>query len=157
VRSCLQIPGSGFPILLPRGIRYLGHRWGGKDEIRIEIGRRFGAFFYTGLAYAQEIADTIYSGGPILTINDAAPNAEAVAVKDGRILAVGRLDEVAAHQGDQTQMFELDGRAMLPGFVDSHGHVVFGGLQALSANLLAPPDGEVADSRFWGGSPDASI
>ncbi|MEC8196242.1 MAG: amidohydrolase, partial [Pseudomonadota bacterium] len=38
---------------------------------------------------AQEIADTIYSGGPILTINDAAPRAEAVAVKDGRILAVG--------------------------------------------------------------------
>jgi predicted amidohydrolase YtcJ len=34
---------------------------------------------------------------------------------------------------------------MLPGFVDSHGHVVFGGLQALSANLLAPPDGEVTD------------
>ncbi len=34
---------------------------------------------------------------------------------------------------------------MLPGFIDSHGHVVFGGLQALSANLLAPPDGEVAD------------
>ena len=34
---------------------------------------------------------------------------------------------------------------MLPGFVDSHGHVVFGGLQALSANLLAPPDGDVTD------------
>jgi len=34
---------------------------------------------------------------------------------------------------------------MLPGFVDSHGHVVMGGLQALSANMLAPPDGEVTD------------
>ena len=34
---------------------------------------------------------------------------------------------------------------MLPGFVDSHGHVVMGGLQALSANLLAPPDGDVTD------------
>ena len=32
---------------------------------------------------------------------------------------------------------------MIPGFVDSHGHVVMGGLQALSANLLAPPDGDV--------------
>jgi predicted amidohydrolase YtcJ len=42
-------------------------------------------------------------------------------------------------------MFDLRGRAMLPGFVDSHGHVVMGGLQALSANLLAPPDGEVTD------------
>ena len=38
-------------------------------------------------ALAQEIADTIYLGGPILTINDSAPRAEAVAVKDGRIIA----------------------------------------------------------------------
>jgi predicted amidohydrolase YtcJ len=42
-------------------------------------------------------------------------------------------------------MFDLDGRALLPGFVDSHGHVVMGGLQALSANLLPPPDGPGAD------------
>lgn len=98
-----------------------------------------------GAAVAQDIADTIYTGGPILTINDAQPNAEAVAVKDGRILAVGPLTDVMTHQGDATEVFDLDGRAMLPGFVDSHGHVVFGGLQALSANLLAPPDGEVTD------------
>ena len=34
---------------------------------------------------------------------------------------------------------------MLPGFVDAHGHVMGGGLQALSANIMAPPDGEVED------------
>lgn len=94
---------------------------------------------------AQEIADTIYSGGPILTINDAQPKAEAVAVKDGKILAVGAMAEVSAHKGKGTAMFELGGRTMLPGFVDSHGHVVMGGFQALSANLLSPPDGEVKD------------
>ncbi|MEY8099771.1 amidohydrolase [Falsihalocynthiibacter sp. S25ZX9] len=94
---------------------------------------------------AQEIADTIYTGGPILTINDAQPSAEAIAVKDGVIIAVGSLADVALHKGEGTEIFELDGRAMLPGFVDSHGHVVNGGLQRLSANLLAPPDGEVTD------------
>ncbi len=104
-----------------------------------------GTVFAGGAACAQEIADTIYSGGPILTINDAQPTAEAVAVKDGRILAVGALADIEAHKGDETTVFELDGRAMVPGFVDSHGHVVFGGLQALSANLLPPPDGGVAD------------
>jgi len=52
---------------------------------------------------------------------------------------------MASHQGTATKVFELDGRTMLPGFVDSHGHVVMGGLQALSANLLAPPDGKVMD------------
>jgi predicted amidohydrolase YtcJ len=98
-----------------------------------------------GFAVAQEIADTIYSGGPILTINDAAPSAEAVAVKDGRIIAVGALADVETHKGKTTKVFDLNGHTMLPGFVDSHGHVVMGGLQALSANLLAPPDGEVRD------------
>ncbi|MFC3615229.1 amidohydrolase [Lutimaribacter marinistellae] len=96
-------------------------------------------------ALAQQIADTIYSGGPILSIDDAIPRPEAVAVKDGRILAIGDLSELASHRGPETQGFDLAGRAMLPGFVDSHGHVVFGGLQALSANLLAPPDGTARD------------
>ena len=95
----------------------------------------------TSAAFAQDIADTIYSGGPIHTINDAQPTAEAVAVKDGMIIYVGTLAGAMAHQGDTTEVFDLDGRAMLPGFVDSHGHVVLGGLQALSANLLPPPDG----------------
>lgn len=99
----------------------------------------------SGRMSAQEMADTIYTGGPILTIDDARPIAEAVAVKGGRILAVGDLAEVSAYDGEGTQRFDLAGRTMLPGFVDSHGHVVFGGLQALSANLLAPPDGEVKD------------
>lgn len=90
-------------------------------------------------------AETIYMGGPVLTMNDAMPVAEAVAVSDGRILAVGDLADVRAHQGEATRVVDLDGRALLPGFVDSHGHVIMGGLQARSANLLAPPDGEVRD------------
>ena len=93
----------------------------------------------------QASADTIFTGGPILTMNDAEPNVEAVAVKDGRVLATGSLEELAAYEGADTNRFDLDGRTMLPGFVDSHGHVVMGGLQALSANLLAPPDGTVTD------------
>ena len=102
-------------------------------------------FLVPAVPWAQEVADTIYAGGPILTMDDAAPRAEAVAVKDGRIVAVGTLESVNAHRGDGTEMFDLRDRAMLPGFVDSHGHVVMGGLQALSANLLAPPDGEITD------------
>lgn len=91
--------------------------------------------------HAQEIADTIYLGGPILTMDEDSPSAQALAVKDGLILSVGDLSDVRQHQDDTTDVFDLNGRALLPGFVDSHGHAVMGGLQALSANLLPPPDG----------------
>jgi predicted amidohydrolase YtcJ len=98
-----------------------------------------------GAATAQERADRIWSGGPILTMNDAAMRAEAVAEKGGRIIAVGKRDDVMKHRGPDTKLLDLQGRALLPGFVDAHGHIFLGGLQALSANMLAPPDGEVRD------------
>jgi predicted amidohydrolase YtcJ len=94
-------------------------------------------------ASAQELADTIYAGGMGLTMNEAAPRAEAVAVKDGRILAAGARADVMRHRGGATTMIDLAGRAMIPGFVDAHGHVFMIGLQALAANLLPAPDGEV--------------
>ncbi|MEN8692853.1 MAG: amidohydrolase [Desulfobacterales bacterium] len=102
----------------------------------------------TGLwtpALAGEMADTIYHNGTIFTINDDQPRAEAVAVKDGKILAVGIEEEVFKSKGDATRLIDLGDRTMLPGFVDAHGHVMGGGLQALSANMLAPPDGKVKD------------
>jgi predicted amidohydrolase YtcJ len=93
-------------------------------------------------AFAQT-AYRIWSGGPILTMNDAAMRAEAIAEHDGRIIAVGSSEEVMQLRGPDTRLIDLNGRALLPGFVDAHGHMMMGGLQALSANLLAPPDGDV--------------
>jgi len=94
---------------------------------------------------AQTAADRIWSGGPIITMNDQALRAEAVAEAGGKIVAVGRKADVMKLRGPNTKLIDLEGRTMLPGFVDAHGHVMMGGLQALSANLLAPPDGEVKD------------
>jgi predicted amidohydrolase YtcJ len=87
----------------------------------------------------------IYYKGIILTINDNQPTAEAVAVKDGKILAVGAEADVLQTAGQNTQKIDLGGKTMLPGFFDAHGHMMVGGLQALCANLLAPPDGQVTD------------
>ncbi len=97
------------------------------------------------MALAQETADRIFTGGPVLTMDDAAPRAEAVAVKGGRILAVGPEGVVMALAGEGTEVTDLEGRALIPGFFDAHAHVLIGGLQARSANLLAPPDGTVTD------------
>ena len=115
-------------------------------------------------AFAQETADRIWSGGPILTMNDAGMRAEAVAEKGGKIVAVGTAAEVLKLKGSDTQVIDLAGRAMLPGFVDAHGHMFVGGVQALSANLLAPPDGDVRDIaslqkvvRDWMAANDAAV
>jgi predicted amidohydrolase YtcJ len=92
---------------------------------------------------AEQAADTIYSGGDIVTVNDAQPTAEAVAVKDGKILAVGSLADVEkAHRGAATQLVDLAGHTLAPGFVDAHAHVLSFGAQAVGANLLAAPDGK---------------
>ncbi len=96
-------------------------------------------------SFAQEAADRIFVGGPVLTMNDALPRAEAVAIKDGRIIAVGTAAEIEALRGKGTEVIDLQGRALLPGFFDAHGHVFIGGVQALTANILAPPDGDVKD------------
>ncbi|MFP7674579.1 amidohydrolase [Marivita sp. S0852] len=95
--------------------------------------------------FAQDKADRIWSGGPILTMTDDTPTAEAIAAKDGKILAVGTLEEMMAHQGDATDMVDLAGETLLPGFVDAHGHVFMIGVQASSANMLPAPDGTVND------------
>ncbi|MCX5579913.1 amidohydrolase [Kaistia terrae] len=89
--------------------------------------------------------DTLYVGGPILTMNDSAPSAEAVLVRDGRIVAVGTRSELESHATADAKTIDLGGKTLLPGFFDPHGHVVMIGLQALSANLLPAPDGEGND------------
>ncbi|MCA3315830.1 MAG: amidohydrolase [Roseomonas sp.] len=115
-------------------------------------------------ATAAGPADLIYSGGPILTMNDAAPSAEAVAVRAGRILALGTRAQMEATRGPGTRMINLEGRTMLPGFVDPHGHVAMVGLQAVGANLLAAPDGEANDIpalirilRDWAARNEAAV
>ena len=86
-------------------------------------------------------ADAIYFGGDIITVSDADPEAEAIAIKDGRILFVGSKAKAMELQGDSTAMHDLQGRTLIPGFVDAHSHMSQVGVQAISANLLPPPDG----------------
>lgn len=94
---------------------------------------------------AQSIADVIYSGGKVVTVNDLQPEAEAVAIKAGKIIAVGYRDEIMKLKGANTRLVDLKGKVMLPGFIDPHGHVFSTGIQATSANLLPAPDGRVND------------
>lgn len=90
-------------------------------------------------------ADTIFSGGDILTMNEGARTAAALAVKDGRILAVGNEATVMATQGATTRMVDLRGRTLLPGFVDGHSHFINAVRMSTWANVSAPPVGTARD------------
>ncbi|MCZ6828014.1 MAG: amidohydrolase [Gammaproteobacteria bacterium] len=92
---------------------------------------------------APVAADSIYFGGTVLTMNDAMPRARAVAVHDGRILAVGEETPVRAYQGERTRMIDLQGRALMPGFIDSHSHLSMVAIKSATAEMSPPPVGKV--------------
>ncbi len=82
-------------------------------------------------------ADRILTGGKVITVDGDQPEAEAVAVKDGRILAVGSAEDMAALTGPDTDVIHLDGKVVLPGFIEGHGHFLGLG-QALMILDLQP-------------------
>jgi predicted amidohydrolase YtcJ len=94
-------------------------------------------------AEQQQAADAIYSNGKIITVDDDNPKATAVAIKDGKIIYVGDVRGAKPLLAEATRQIDLQGKTMVPGFVDAHGHVVNAGIQAASANLLPAPDGAV--------------
>jgi len=87
-------------------------------------------------------ADSIYFNGKIYTVNTQQPWAEAVAVKNGKIVEVGNLADLKKWQGKNTKAQNLNGKMMLPGFIDSHVHPVMGGayVRSLSLDTFATPE-----------------
>jgi len=80
-------------------------------------------------------ADAIYHNAKVYTVNDAAPWAEAVAIKGDEIVFVGSDHDALALAGDNTEITDLQGQMLLPGFIDSHAHPVTGGAYALALAL----------------------
>jgi predicted amidohydrolase YtcJ len=90
-------------------------------------------------------AETIYLGGDILTMNDDRPTVEAVAIKDGKILAVGDLQSLESYSDSSTHRVDLKGKTLLPGFLDAHSHYYSSLNVANQVNLFAPPAGPGKD------------
>lgn len=91
---------------------------------------------------AVTAADKIYFGGDILTMEGDAPEyVEAIATSGEKIIYVGDKNSAMAHKFGKTELVDLKGKALFPGFVDPHSHVYGVGLQAVVANVLPPPDG----------------
>jgi predicted amidohydrolase YtcJ len=85
-------------------------------------------------------ADLVLTGGTVHTVT--GPSARALAVRDERVVAVGTEEDIGALAGDGTRLVDLDGRTVVPGFVDAHVHPVQAGLGLVACSL----DG-VADAR----------
>jgi predicted amidohydrolase YtcJ len=88
-------------------------------------------------------AERIFRGGTILTMDDARPRVEAVAVAGGRILAVGTEADVMATHGDDTEVVELGDHTLLPSFIDAHGHFANAPQIVKWANVSGVPAGPV--------------
>ncbi|WP_436525479.1 amidohydrolase [Actinoplanes sp. HUAS TT8] len=83
-------------------------------------------------------ADLLFTGGPVFTADSARSWATAVAVKDGRILAAGH--DLSELRGPETEVVDLAGRLLIPGFQDAHVHAVFGGVEMGQCDLTGTTD-----------------
>ncbi len=87
-------------------------------------------------------ADAIYHGGSILTMVKDGDSVEALAVKDGHILIAGSMTDVMARKGANTQLVNLEGKCLMPGFFDPHSHVDLQSVKLSVANLDPKPIGK---------------
>jgi predicted amidohydrolase YtcJ len=85
----------------------------------------------------------VYRGGSILTLDANNRVVEALGVEGDRIRAVGSETEVRAWAGDGARVVELNGHALLPGFIDAHGHYPGAGIYVHAVDLNSPPIGSV--------------
>ncbi|WP_066950941.1 amidohydrolase [Microtetraspora fusca] len=89
-------------------------------------------------------ADLVFLGGPVHTLGPVRTAATAVAVRDGRIVAVGANPDVRPLIGRATEVVDLAGRALLPGFQDAHVHPVLAGLTMIRCDLHDARDADEA-------------
>lgn len=84
----------------------------------------------------KETADIVFKNGTIYTVDNQQSMAEAVAVKDGMILAIGSSKDISAYEGRETEVIDLAGKTMTPGFIESHGHLMGIGYNKLELDLM---------------------
>jgi urease alpha subunit len=108
-------------------------------------------FMMAGCAGKQPAADTIILNARVYTVNAAQPWAEAVAVKDGRILFVGSTKEAKRFKSKDTRVIDAGGRLVLPGIEDSHVHFVSGSKSLARVDLAGTKTVEEIQVRIHTG------
>lgn len=80
-------------------------------------------------------ADLVLLNGKIVTVDEAKPEVEALAVKDGLILAVGKTSTIKKYMSENTEVIDLEGKLGVPGFIDAHGHFMSLGQSKMRLDL----------------------
>jgi len=94
----------------------------------------------------QTTTEKLFYGGSILTMEGMQPKyAEALLVRDGKILFVGSKQQAERLADTQVQYINLNNKTLLPSFIDAHSHVNMVGFHQMVANLYPMPDGSVSD------------
>ena len=83
-----------------------------------------------------EPATMVLRNGKIATVDEAKPEAQAIAISDDRIVAVGTNDEIQPYVGPATEVVDLKGMLAIPGFIESHGHFTGVGQAKMNLNLM---------------------
>jgi hypothetical protein len=87
------------------------------------------------LAQPVVVADTVLINGKIVTVDPQFSIAQAVAIREGKFLAVGSNTQIEAFTGPNTVRVDLSGRTVLPGLMDTHAHVAGAGIQDVTVSL----------------------
>ena len=98
------------------------------------MGRSLGSLcFLLCCAVLLSSQDQVFSNAKVFTGDPEHPYAEAVAIRDGKILAVGNLREVT-RAAPEAKLTDVAGKSLFPGFIDSHSHTIDGGLNLINAD-----------------------
>ncbi|MEE4272863.1 MAG: amidohydrolase [Thermoanaerobaculales bacterium] len=94
----------------------------------------------SGCAEAPDPADLVLTGGRIVTMDADGTEVEALAARDGRLVALGSAGEVAAFIGGNTEVIDLDGALAVPGLIEGHGHFTSLGRSRMILDLTRVED-----------------
>jgi predicted amidohydrolase YtcJ len=77
----------------------------------------------------ETMADLLIVNGAVTTMDARKPDAEAIAIRDGVIVSVGRTRDILKLKGRKSKVIDAEGNAVLPGMIEGHMHIFYGGAE----------------------------
>lgn len=99
----------------------------------------FFIFLFNGCGFTSPPpieADLVLQNAQVYTVTESRPYAEAIAIKEGKIIFIGTTAEVKKYTGKKTEVINCDGKFVMPGFIEGHGHIHGLGASLMSLNLM---------------------